>query len=302
MVNKKLSPDNTDTMLLVNIHKRHTYILNSLLRSKLAMCSLVFLVFIFLLSLTSPLWWPYKYDIFTNDISVPPSIKHIVGTDSNGYDIFARVMYGTQMTIRISILTGIITSTFGILYGLISGFFGGIVDNIMMRLADFSLVMPILVLASILANLINVGGGMWIYIVLLLSALSWPSIARVIRSNVLTLKNIEFIVAIRVLGAKKFYIIIKHLLPNLLNVIIVNVTLLISAVVLTETALSFLGFGIREPQVSLGLLVNQGQASAFTRPWLFYTPAFMVTLITLAINYIGSVLQDIVDPKKSNIH
>ena len=218
-----------------------------------------------------PYLWHYKFNADpTNDLSVSPSWDHPFGTDDQGYDQFAFVMRGTQQSLKIAVFIAAFSTIVGAIYGAVSGYYKGRIDGWLMRVADIVLTLPIYVVAAVLGH--NVGGGTWWLIGLIVGGLTWAYVARVVRGMVLSLREKEFVEAARALGASDGRIIRKHLLPNSMGVIIVNATVLIATAILTETALSFIGFGIQPPDTSLGLLVSNGQTAVFTRPWLFYFP------------------------------
>jgi peptide/nickel transport system permease protein len=168
----------------------------------------------------------------------------------------------------------------------------------MMRIADLILVLPLIAVAAVLGH--NFGGTWWL-IALVIAGLSWAYVSRVARGVVLSLREKEFIEAARALGAGDARIIFRHLVPNALGAIIVNATLLVAVAILTETALSYLGFGVRPPDTSLGLLVSQAQTAVQTRPWLFYFPGLFIILIALTINFIGDGLRDAFDPQQKRV-
>ncbi len=165
-----------------------------------------------------------------------------------------------------------------------------------MRLADLILTIPAIALAAALAN--NFGGSWWI-IALILGSLSAPYVARVVRGVVLSLREMEYIEASRALGASNLRIMLRHLVPNAFAVVIVNATLLVAGGILAETALSFVGFGIRAPDTSLGVLITLNQGAVSTRPWLFYFPGLFIILVSLTVNFIGDGLRDALDPRQT---
>src|SRR4051794_39497654 len=236
---------------------------------KVAMASLVVLILLFLLAFIGPYFWHYKYDGDPSfDFSQSPSLAHPFGTDDTGNDMFAFVLRGTQQSLKIAIFIAAFSTIVGAIYGAVSGYYKGRIDGWLMRAADVVLTLPIYVVAAVLGA--NVGGGSWWLIGLIIGGLTWAYVARVVRGAGLALGEKEFVEAARALGAGDWWIIRKHLLPNCLGIIIVNATVLMATAILTETALSFIGFGIQPPDTSLGLLVSNGQSAVFTRPWLFW--------------------------------
>jgi ABC-type dipeptide/oligopeptide/nickel transport system permease subunit len=266
------------------------------MRHRVAMVSLGVFILLLLFAFVGPHLWKYKYDQLTNDNSAGPSAKHPFGTDNLGVDGLAAVMRGTQISLKIAISIAILAVVVGSIWGVMSGYFLGVTDSILMRIADLVLTVPGLALAAALAH--NTSGSWWV-IALILGALSTPYVARVVRGVVLSLREREFVEAARALGASNTRIMFRHLIPNSLAVVIVNATLLIAAGILAETALSFLGFGVRPPDTSLGLLITVAQGAVDTRPWLFYFPGLFIILIALTVNFIGDGLRDALDPRQT---
>jgi ABC-type dipeptide/oligopeptide/nickel transport system permease subunit len=265
-------------------------------RHRLAVISLVIFVLIVLLAFFGPLLWKYKYTDITNDNSQPPSLNHPFGTDSSGHDMFAQVVRGLQQSVKVALSIAVVASIAGVLWGGISGYYRGVIDASLMRVADLILTIPVIALAAALGN---TTGGSWWSIALILGALAAPYVARVVRGVILSLREQEFVEAARALGASDTRIILRHLVPNAFAVVIVNATLLVAGGILAETALSYLGFGVRPPDTSLGLLISDAQQAVTTRPWLFYFPGIFIILITLTINFVGDGLRDALDPRQT---
>ncbi len=266
------------------------------LRHRVAAASVVVFVLLVLFAFVGPHLWQYSYLKYTNDLNKSPSLKHPFGTDSTGYDGMSVIMRGTQQSLKVAFTIAFVGTAVGALWGVVSGFLSGVVDASLMRLADLMLTLPGLAVAAALAH--NFGGSWWI-IGLILAGTSAPYVARVVRGVVLSLREREFIEASRALGASNWRIMLRHLLPNTVPVLIVNATLLIAAGILAETALSFVGFGIRPPDTSLGVLITQAQGAVDTRPWLFYFPGLFIILIALTVNFIGDGLRDALDPRQT---
>jgi ABC-type dipeptide/oligopeptide/nickel transport system permease subunit len=270
--------------------------LRRFLRHRVAMGSLVVFILLLLFAFVGPYLWQFKYTQITDDNSVGPSLKHPFGTDNLGFDGLAVIMRGTQQSLKIALSIAVIGAVIGTLWGVVAGYFGRVVDSALMRFADLLLTIPSLALAAALAH--NFGGSWWI-IALILGSLATPYVARVVRGVVLSLREREFIEAARALGASNTRIMFRHLVPNTLAVVIVNATLLVAAGILGETALSFVGFGVRPPDTSLGLLITVAQGAVDTRPWLFYFPGLFIILIALTVNFIGDGLRDALDPRQT---
>jgi ABC-type dipeptide/oligopeptide/nickel transport system permease subunit len=266
------------------------------LRHRLATLSVVVFVLLLLFAFVGPHLWQYTYSVYTNDLNFSPSVKHPFGTDGTGYDQLAVVMRGTQQSLKVAFTIAIIGTGLGALWGVIAGYLGGAVDSGLMRFADLILTIPQIALAAAIAH--NSSGGAFT-IGLILALVSAPYVARVVRGVVLSLREREFVEAARALGASNSRIMLRHLIPNTLPVLIVNATLLVAAGILLETALSFVGFGVRSPDTSLGLLIVAAQSAVDTRPWLFYFPGIFIILIALTVNFIGDGLRDALDPQQT---
>ncbi|MEU6217551.1 ABC transporter permease [Streptomyces sp. NPDC047022] len=273
-------------------------VLRRFVRHRAAMISLVVFVLIVLWAFIGPYLWHYSYQKYTPDNSQAPSAKHPFGTDSSGYDAYAQVMRGTQTSLKVAILIALGSTVLGAVWGAIAGFYRGIVDSIMMRIADLVLTLPLFAIALVISSR---SGGSWYWIAVVVAGLTWAYVSRIVRSTVLSLREKEFVEAARALGASDTRIIFGHLLPNSLGPIIVNATILVATGILTETALSFLGFGVQPPDTSLGLLVAQAQTAVDTRPWLFYIPGAFIIAIALTINFIGDGLRDAFDPRQQRV-
>jgi ABC-type dipeptide/oligopeptide/nickel transport system permease subunit len=265
---------------------------------RLAVASLGVLLALVLLAFVGSWLWKYSVADLTSDESVPPSWEHPFGTDAAGHDTFAQVLRGTQISIKISVLVAVFATVVGTIWGVTAGYYRGRLDTVMMRIADLILTLPLLAVAAVLGH--NVGGSWWL-IAVVIGGLYWAYVARVARGVVLSLREKEFVEAARALGASDARIIFRHLLPNALGSIIVNATVLVAIAILLETALSYLGFGVRPPDTSLGLLVSEAQTAVETRPWLFFFPGLFIILIALTINFIGDGLRDALDPQQTRV-
>ncbi len=263
---------------------------------RLALASVVVLLALVLLAFVGGWWWKYSVVDFTPDESQPPSWEHPFGTDAAGLDTFALVLRGTQISIGISVLVAVFATVVGTVWGATAGYYRGMLDTVMMRIADLVLALPLLAVAAVLGH--HAGGSWWL-IAVVIAGLYWAYVARVARGVVLSLREKEFVEAARALGASDARIIFRHLVPNALGSIIVNATVLVAVAILLETALSYLGFGVRPPDTSLGLLVSQAQTAVQTRPWLFFFPGLFIILIALTINFIGDGLRDAFDPQQT---
>jgi ABC-type dipeptide/oligopeptide/nickel transport system permease subunit len=224
---------------------------------------------------------------------------HPFGQDEIGRDIFARVMKGTQTSLNVMVIISVLAAVIGMTIGAVSGYFRGAIDQFLMRFTDLFITFPVIVIGAVLGNLAGDAGAFWLAVAL--GAITWTTLARLVRGEFLTLREREFVDAAKVAGASSFRIMRKHMLPNAMGVIIVNTTLLASQAVLLETALSYLGFGIQSPDVSLGTMISEYQSAFSTRPWLFWWPGLLIVLIALSVNFIGDGLRDAFDPRQRRV-
>ncbi|PZE25352.1 MULTISPECIES: ABC transporter permease [unclassified Curtobacterium] len=277
-------------------------ILRRFLGNKLAVISLVVYVLVILFSISAiglgpiPGWWHYSYKALNPLVGGgAPSSDHPFGQDRIGKDYFALTMRGIQNSVLVMIVIGVFATFIGVVVGAVAGYFRGKTDAILMRITDIFIVIPAIVIGAVVGKTAN-GLGAW-GLALLLGLVSWMVIARLVRAEFLSLREREFVEAARVAGASDIRIIFRHILPNAIGVIIVSATLLIATAILLETALSYLGYGIKAPDSSLGLLISQNQSAFQTRPYLFWWPASFIVLLALCVNFVGDGLRDAFDPR-----
>ena len=310
-------------------------IIKRFIKHKAAMASLITLISVFVLVYTSlgitigagkfkfsiPGWWPYKITQIDPEgalantcnggvtgcptLDLAPSFidgdgvrfgSHPFGTDIIGTDYFALVMRGAQQSIMVMLIVGTLGIVIGTIVGAIAGFFGGVVDSVLMRLTDMFLVTPTIVIGAVIG--FRFGNFGVVPLAIMLGLFAWMGLARFVRTEFLTLREREFVDAARIAGASDRRIIFKHILPNAIGIIVVVGTLLLSGAILAETALSYLGFGVRPPDVSLGLLISEYQGSFSISPWLFWWPGALIITIALCVNFIGDGLRDAFDPRQ----
>lgn len=266
-------------------------------RHKLAVVSLWILIIMVLVALFAPMLAPYHPDEMVGSFSGAPDSKHLFGTDQIGRDILSRVLYGSRISFLVGILAVAIGLIIGITLGLISGYYGGWVDMIIMRLTDIVMSFPYIMLILVLAGII--GPGLW-NMILILGFLNWPSVARLVRSNVLAIKESDYIKAAVVQGFSARRILFKEILPNTVAPILIFATSGIPMAILDEAALSFLGFGVQQPTASLGNMLNGAQSLTILteKPWLWVPPGIAIILIVLSINFIGDAIRDALDPRQ----
>jgi len=268
---------------------------HTFLRKPTALGGLITVAVLFLMAYLGPHFdqWSYDQPDFNNFLS-PPSSLHWFGTDQIGDDVFAQTMRGLQKSLIIGLLAGIMGTTIAAIVGSVAGYFGGWADRSMVWLIDMLLVVPSFLLIAILSPLYV--GKTWLLYVVLIAVFSWMITGRMVRGLTVSVSEREYVKAARYMGVSSRTIILRHVLPNIASLLIVDVALGVNGAVMTETSLSFLGFGIQPPDVSLGTLLNSGQDSATTQPWLFWFAAALLVIFCLAVNFIGDGLRDALDP------
>lgn len=254
-----------------------------------------------IMAIFAPLLAPYPYDqISMQDRLLPPffmdggTTAHLLGTDNIGRDILSRVIYGAQISLSISLIVIAITASIGTVLGILAGYLGGRTDAFLMRVTDISLAFPAILIAILMA--VTIGPGYWT-VVLAISLLGWAPYARLIRGEALKLREADFVAQARIIGASPVRIMFRHIFPNVLNPLIVMVTLSVGFVILTEAALSYLGAGIPPPAASWGNMVNDGRTFIDTAWWMSLFPGIVIGLVVLAGNFLGDWLRDKMDPR-----
>ena len=281
------------------------------MRNRLAVVAFIIYVAILVFAISAiglgpiPGWWHYTYSELNNLVNQgAPTLKlwpfslgeHPFGQDRIGKDYFALTMRGIENSVLVMLVIGIFATALGVIVGAIAGYYRGWVDAVLMRITDIFIVIPALVVGAIVGRTANGLGAFGL--AALLALVSWMVIARLVRAEFLALREREFVEAARVAGASDTRIIFRHILPNAIGVIIVSSTLLIASAILLETAISYLGFGIKAPDSSLGLLISQNQSAFSTRPWLFWWPALFIVLLALCVNFVGDGLREAFDPRQ----
>ncbi len=267
-----------------------------LVKNKLAMGGLIFLISLALLAIFGPIFSPYSVrEINPPNQNMAPSAEHWFGTDELGRDVFTRTWYGARISLFVGLMAALIDFFIGVVYGGISGYKGGRADNIMMRIIEILYGLPYLLVVILL---LVVMGPSLATIIVALSVTGWVGMARIVRGQVLQLKNHEFVLASQSFGAKSWRIIRKNLLPNTMGPIIVQMTLTVPTAIFAEAFLSFLGLGIQAPYASWGVMANDALSTILSGDWwrLFF-PALFISLTMFAFNVLGDGLQDALDPK-----
>jgi peptide/nickel transport system permease protein len=269
--------------------------LRRFLRHRAALAGLVVFLLLVVFAVAGGLVWDAGLGT-DNAQFLKPSAAHPFGTDELGHDMLALVIRGTQFSLLISIVVALISTALGVALGAIAGYYGGWVDAIVDRSLELLLILPSVVVVGVMAVSF---AGSWVMVAVFLGLTSWMQLARVIRGMVFSLREKEFVQSAKAMGASDFRILSRHILPNTLDVIIVNTTLTIASAVLLEAALSFIGLGVKPPDTSLGLLINQTQGLLPTaNAPLFWLPLIFIVSISLSVNFIGDGLRDALDPKQ----
>ncbi|MCP2033315.1 peptide/nickel transport system permease protein [Planomicrobium sp. HSC-17F08] len=275
------------------------------LRNKLAMASTVFIIIVTVISLLAPFLAPYlspNPDITKVNIgsmNIQPNGEHILGTDKSGRDVLTRLFYGGRVSLLVGFSATLMVITLGTVVGSIAGFFGGAVDSILMRFTDFVLNFPFLVFVIVLNTVLyGIVDGLWV-LIMVIGVLSWGGVARLVRSKVLAEKENEYILAALSIGCSPWKVIRKHLLPNVMSTIIVQATLIFASMIVIESALSYLGFGVPQTTPSWGNMLSSANEPDVLqgKPWIWMPPALVITLTILSINFIGEGLKDALNPK-----
>ena len=277
------------------------YARSRFLRHRLAMFGLLVLIIVFGAGIFANYIAPYSFsEIDLNNILAAPTTAghHFFGTDAIGRDYFSRVIYGIRTSEEVGVFVAFLSSVIGLVIGAIAGYYGGVIDNLLMRLTDLVLTLPFLAILLTASALLGEGSQWRVSIILAL--LFWTGLARVVRGIFLSLREKEYVEAAKAAGAGDARIMFRHILPNTLGPVIVNGTLAVATAILVEAALSFLGFGIKPPTPSLGVLVSDAQANP-QQWWLTVFPGLTIVIIVLAINFVGDGLRDALDPTQRRI-
>jgi len=286
-------PHDSMTRLLVRRFMRH----------HLAVAGMVVLTLLVLSALLAPVIAPYDPNaLSTSEREQSPSASHWLGTDDVGRDILSRVLYGGRISLLIGIGATSVALFIGTIVGALAGYFGGFIDNLLMRAVDVFLSFPSLFILIVLATVIRTNnhlreysGSIW-PIAIVIGGLSWMALARIVRASFLGLREKEFVEAARAAGAGNTRIMFRHMLPNTLGPIVVQGTLLIAATIITESGLSYLGFGVQPPTATWGTLLDDAQGKMRQLPMFAIAPGIMIFLTVMSINYVGDGLRDAFDP------
>jgi ABC-type dipeptide/oligopeptide/nickel transport system permease subunit len=267
-------------------------------KNKIAMASSLFIIFMLLVAIMARLIAPYPYDqMIMSDAFQTPTAKHLLGTDDLGRDVLSRIIYGAQTSLSVGLGVTLIVLVIGVTMGLLSGFFGGWVDMVIMRLTDIVFAFPgllfaILVMAVLGQSIVNV--------FIALSLTGWAGLSRIVRGQVLGLKEREFVEAARSLGVRDLRIVARHVLPNVLSPVIVSATMDAGGFILSEASLSFLGIGVKPPFPSWGGMISSGTQTFMNYPHMICFPSLALAILILTFNFLGDDLRDALDPRLKN--
>lgn len=264
-------------------------------RHRLAMVSLIVLGVLCGAAILAPIIAPYAPDAIVGPFSGAPDKEFWLGTDQIGRDVFSRLLYAMRVSLLVGVMATLISTVVGVVLGLIAGYFGGVLDMMIMRFTDMVMSFPYILLVLVAAAIFK--PGMW-SIILILGFVDWPGIARLVRGNVLNLRETNFVKSNIVAGMPLRHILFSEILPNTVAPILVYATSVLALSMLDEAALSFLGMGVQPPTASLGNMLNGAQSlTVLTRqPWLWIPPGLLIVVLVMAINFIGDALRDALDP------
>ena len=269
-----------------------------LIKNKAAMVGAIILFVLILCAIFAPYIAPYSYSFQNLDLgATPPSSEHLLGTDILGRDLLSRILYGARISLMVGFVATGVALVIGVSWGIVAGYFGGRIDSIMMRIVDVLYGLPFIIFIILL--MVIFGRNLWLLFGAI-GAVEWLTMARIVRGQVMSLKNQEFVLAAKAMGVRNLTMFRRHLLPNILGPIAVYATLTIPQVMLLESFLSFLGLGIQPPMSSWGTLIKDGVESMEEFSWLLIYPGITFTITLFALNFFGDGLRDALDPKTSD--
>ena len=272
--------------------------LRRLIQNRAAMIGGITILLLIVLAIFAPWIAPYSYSYQNLDIGAsPPSAEHLLGTDVLGRDLLSRLLYGARISLLVGFVATGVALVIGVSWGIIAGYFGGRIDSVMMRIVDVLYGLPFIIFIILL--MVIFGRNIWLLFAAI-GAVEWLTMARIVRAQVIGLKNQEFVQAAQVMGVSNFSMFRRHILPNILGPIAVYATLTIPQVMLLEAFLSFLGLGIQPPMSSWGTLIRYGVESMEEHYWLLIYPGLTFTITLFALNFFGDGLRDALDPKTSD--
>jgi len=289
-----------DTGLELKARSQWAFARRRFFRHRLAMVSLIVLLTVFAAGAFANFVAPYNYsDVNLDSLTQAPSAHHLFGTDQAGRDYFSRTLFGIRTSARVALLVGFLSTILGTTVGGLAGYFGGWPDNVLMRITDLFLTLPLLAVLLTAAKFLGHSGPT--QVALLLAFFIWTPIARIVRGSFLSLREKEYVEAAKASGSGDIRIMFRHMIPNTIGPILVAATLTTGTAILLESVLSFLGFGIEPPTPALGVLIGEGQDQGLASWWLVTFPGLIIVLIVLCINFIGDGLRDALDPTQRRV-
>ncbi|WP_246462281.1 ABC transporter permease [Trueperella pecoris] len=300
-VKEKLTAQTAERIAATKRYSRRQIVARRFWRNKTAVFGVVGLTVILLAAVLGP--YLTEWSFFDRDRGhylKAPSAEHWFGTDKRGRDMFAMTMEGLRKSLIIGFAVALIQTGWAALFGASAAYFGGWVDKFATWLIDLMLVIPSFLMIAIISNRFGAERSGVLVFILLLAAFGWVLTSRVVRSLTMSVKNLDYVHAAKYMSVPSRTIIVRHILPNISSLLIIDFTLGVASAVLSETSLSYFGFGIKDPQVSLGSLIGAGQASALTHPWLFIPPAFVLVIMLASVNFIGDGMRDALDPSSKS--
>ncbi|GAA2666352.1 MULTISPECIES: ABC transporter permease [Actinoplanes] len=285
----------TDTDVVSRSVSRNRLVLRRFLSQRLAVAGVVVVLLLIALAYLGPIFYPWKYDqLDFQAFQSPPSPAHWFGTYQTGGDVFARTLRGLQKSLVIGLLGALFSTALAAAAGAFAGYFRGATDTVVRVVTDLMLVLPGFLIIAIFSSALR--DGSWLLFIVLLAGFQWMITARVVRGLTQSLREREFVQAARFMGVPGWKIILRHILPNMASLLIIDATVGVSSIILAEVGLSFFGFGVQPPDVSLGTLIADGAGAALTNWWQFDFVAGVLVLLVLAVNLVGDGLRDALDP------
>jgi len=274
-----------------------------LFRNPAAVISMYVVAILVLIAAFGPMLWIHSAEeIFRDRVAIGPTWEnmHILGTDTEGRDMVARLMFGLRISMLVGLAATLVALTIGVSYGAIAGFFGGWLDDLMMRFVDVLYAIPFIFFVIVLMTVVEFDDPLLnlVLIFCAIGAVEWLTMSRIVRGQTIALRHKEFVEAARASGAKPLEIVFRHIVPNVLGPVVVFATLNIPVIILAESFLSFIGLGVQEPLASLGSLISAGAGQMIVAPWMLVAPALTMLVTLLALNFLGDGLRDALDPKE----
>jgi len=267
------------------------------MRNKTAVLGLTIISVLILVALIGPWLSPFTYDAVDRQAYLkPPSLQHPMGTTQSGRDMWALTLHGLRKSLIIGLVVALLSTGIAAIVGAFAAYYGGWLERFSLWIIDLLLVIPSFLLIALIAGNSSPGAASWLLLVLLLTLFGWMLSARVVRSLALSVRQREYITAARYMGLSGPKIIVRHILPNIASLLIIDATLNVSGAILAETSLAYFGFGVQPPDTSLGTLLGDGARQLSSFPWLFAGPAAIIVLLILSVNAVGDGLRDAFDP------